>query len=637
MQTGLQLQPHIQEHSQAWGWNQISSTSRSHPQSLVINPQQARGWIPHPQSIVSISSPHSSSSRSIMMPPLPLHSNHQPTSQSINLPTHIMPSQSNFIKYTPKRKQNFSLVWNYFHTSEDHLQARCTICGAIYKRKNNTTTLLDHLRRSHRNIDLGKKSSSPGDNEKIVSCILKMICLDLQPFSIMKDVGFRSLMDLGFPGVPLPSRSTLSLTHLPILYNEIKKKVISLLLLAQDVHLTTDCWTSLAMQNYLTLTCHFIVNWRLFSLVLHTDIVTGGHGADNCSYIIRNVLEDFNIFAKSRTLTTDNASSMEKTAHNLNLTWVGCLSHTLNLCLKNPISATHYHKSTKATESLEYFELYINNAKHKVQQDVVTRWNSTLIMLKSIIPHQEAFEMDLFHREEGKYRHLIPPNRMWILATQLLDILDPFLYITEILAMQEYPTASLILPTIKRLINKLTTINPLYHPAIQEIGKKIHDELISRTAELPQDLFLAALLDPRFKKLEMISDTERRRTLCRAQNEMSALNVDPSLMNQVKESDRHSRFWNEPTQICENDEILRFLNDSPQCAVETNVLDWWKENQSKYSCLAILARRYLSIPSTSTPSECNWSTAGDVLTKKRSLIKSHRLNQILFLNKNMHI
>ena len=66
----------------------------------------------------------------------------------------------------------------------------------------------------------------------------------------------------------------------------------------------------------------------------------------------------------------------------------------------------------------------------------------------------------------------------------------------------------------------------------------------------------------------------------------------------------------------------------------TNVLNWWKENQKSYPNLFKLAKAYLHIPATSVPSERIFSLAGYIVRDRRSRILADNVNKAIFLKRN---
>lgn len=90
-----------------------------------------------------------------------------------------------------------------------------------------------------------------------------------------------------------------------------------------------------------------------------------------------------------------------------------------------------------------------------------------------------------------------------------------------------------------------------------------------------------------------------------------------------------------PFDIAE-EEVKRYKGADPLTLSE-KPLDWWKEHHCEYPLLAKLTKRYLCIPGTSVPSERVFSTAGDIITAQRSCLTSEHVDQLLFLQKNLHI
>jgi len=83
------------------------------------------------------------------------------------------------------------------------------------------------------------------------------------------------------------------------------------------------------------------------------------------------------------------------------------------------------------------------------------------------------------------------------------------------------------------------------------------------------------------------------------------------------------------------DEVARYLRQGnirqQQCP-----LAQWKANSSTYPRVAQVARRYLSAPSTSVPSERLFSSAGDLSDSRRRLLPEPA-EMLLFIKENIHL
>ena len=65
-----------------------------------------------------------------------------------------------------------------------------------------------------------------------------------------------------------------------------------------------------------------------------------------------------------------------------------------------------------------------------------------------------------------------------------------------------------------------------------------------------------------------------------------------------------------------------------------NPLDWWRQHETHLPRLARLAKKYLSVPSTSVPSERVFSKAGQLVSARRAKLNPKNVDMILFLNKH---
>lgn len=63
-------------------------------------------------------------------------------------------------------------------------------------------------------------------------------------------------------------------------------------------------------------------------------------------------------------------------------------------------------------------------------------------------------------------------------------------------------------------------------------------------------------------------------------------------------------------------------------------LEWWAHKEKQLPRLAKLARSYLAIPATSTPSERVFSLAGNTITRQRASLHPAHVDALIFLNAN---
>jgi hypothetical protein len=87
----------------------------------------------------------------------------------------------------------------------------------------------------------------------------RMICIDLQPYSVVSDKGFRAFVTSLEPRYKLPNRNTLSKEIIPNLYEQTKKDIKESIANSLNGNIlslavTTDGWTSLGNDSYISYT-----------------------------------------------------------------------------------------------------------------------------------------------------------------------------------------------------------------------------------------------------------------------------------------------------------------------------------------------------------------------------------------------
>ncbi|XP_058838274.1 zinc finger BED domain-containing protein 6-like [Topomyia yanbarensis] len=165
----------------------------------------------------------------------------------------------------------------------------------------------------HRPVPIAKSRS-------LDSQLLKMICKEYHPFSLVEDAEFKEFVRMLCPMYVLPSRKTLTNSLLPTLYNEALAKVKQELEEASAVSWTSDGWTNINNISFYALTAHFIdQRGSLKSYLLECSEFDDKHTGENIASWITKVLQSFNIDFKITAIVTDNASNMKSAASILNL------------------------------------------------------------------------------------------------------------------------------------------------------------------------------------------------------------------------------------------------------------------------------------------------------------------------------
>ncbi|CAG8667137.1 2215_t:CDS:2 [Cetraspora pellucida] len=173
------------------------------------------------------------------------------------------------------------------------------------------------------------------------------------------------------------------------------------------------------------------------------------------------------------------------------------------------------------------------------------------------------------------------------------------------------------------------------------------DELWSASNEMG---LKASILDPRaLKLLPFATIQEREKTEAQIRTELLLLEAQLNNSSNNEEIEKSSVILNEdpqdslsaelwgscliPDNIFTEDEFTRYMKE--QIAHKNqNPLIWWEDRRTSYPFLGQLARKYLSIPATSVPSERLFSDANIHISARRTRLDPHLVDKMLFLKRN---
>ncbi|XP_032411367.1 zinc finger BED domain-containing protein 1-like isoform X1 [Xiphophorus hellerii] len=313
----------------------------------------------------------------------------------------------------------------------------------------------------------------------------------------------------------------------------------------------------------------------------------------------------------------------------------------------------------------------MGTASHMLIQDVSTRWNSTFHMLCRLLEQRwpiTAALSDPALTPRGKHYLDLKPEH-WNIIEEISKALQPFEEATVFLSGQDYVTLS-ALPQLVQSLKKSIQTQVFETAPAQSYQAEVMAQITTRWEGLfmcqPQSsntVVLTAALDPRFKKLKflppdeafkiqsmvqtMVLDVKKKmRQKNSGENEVSTdaqdkpvehqQNTNTFFSNLLGSSESSTSDEEDEEQHLNQDvqkEVLMYFGEHTLSKRE-NPLLWWKSNAARYPTLSKLAKFFLCIPATSTPSEQLFSAAGNIASKRRASLSSQHVDMLTFLHSN---
>ena len=106
---------------------------------------------------------------------------------------------------------------------------------------------------------------------------------------------------------------------------------------------------------------------------------------------------------------------------------------------------------------------------------------------------------------------------------------------------------------------------------------------------------------------------------------------------QIKKSLK-SRSPSQTSASCERQKLADELDkryDVPCESEDINPCNWLASNQTRFLCIAMVIRQYLTIPATSVTSERLFSKCGLICSNRRAALSPQHMEQLVFLSHNL--
>ncbi|XP_046590098.1 E3 SUMO-protein ligase ZBED1-like [Neodiprion lecontei] len=275
-------------------------------------------------------------------------------------------------------------------------------------------------------------------------------------------------------------------------------------------------------------------------------------------------------------------------------------------------------------------------------------------MIGRVIEQRDAITSVLLDKEMTtavSMKKLLLSNDDWDYIADVKKILEPFDVATRIMSSESQSTIAMVRPTAHSIVKKFLQPKDDDSEEIHLLKDILEDELRTRFLKTTSVAVcgLACYLDPRYKDLRDESQPCRQKDKDALLEIISVENTHHEFQTSAKDQrEKDLEYLFDPERGLSGD-LERTLSFGNKTAIGKeidkydreltipkgdNPLLWWNSKRHKYPILATYARRYLVIPSSSTPSERVFSTAGNVISTKRSCLLPDNANLFIFLYQN---
>ena len=132
----------------------------------------------------------------------------------------------------------------------------------------------------------------------------------------------------------VPSEKTFRLNIIPEMAGKVRQKMKTAIELATAngsfFSLTTDIWSSLANDSYISITAHFLTGFQRQNVTLSVSLFNDSHTADKIGVKFMELIEQWGLEEqKIWMVLRDNAANMKKAFRDFGFDSFGCLAHTL--------------------------------------------------------------------------------------------------------------------------------------------------------------------------------------------------------------------------------------------------------------------------------------------------------------------
>ncbi|XP_070830824.1 E3 SUMO-protein ligase ZBED1-like [Chaetodon trifascialis] len=562
------------------------------------------------------------------------------------------PTEDGTTEFVAKKRTNGSIIWRYFgfkQSDEEQKDAFCRECKKLVpSNSSSTTNLFKHLQYHHKLLyqecarlrlagtptTTSKKTQQTTLQTSLPWClpyektsarwvsitesIAFHIAKDMTPTAIVEQPGFIRMLKTLDPRYNLPSHHFFARQELPRMYTRERVRLAADLATVGHYALTTDMWSSRTCEPYMCVTIHYIVEWEIKSACLQTTYFPQDHTGENIAEAFGDVTTTWMLNPNPVAITTDNGSNIVSAVQTKQWLRMQCFGHRLhlaighgmqnskitraiNVCKKNVAAFSYSYKKTRPIvltwQDIEVLEA-IQRALKPLQEFTDALSGEGYVTLSYVRPVLHLFNSKLLAPQEGD-GELANTIRHTILT-----------YLNE-----KYSE-----PSTSDLLDIASFVDPWFR------GTYVCNEKLAAVKERvifeAEELLAGAAPNQARPQSAAVPNQARPQSV----GEQSAM-ADPAAPVPKKRKTLASFFEQNitpSTAYAPREAIQNELSSYMQSVCldsKADPLQWWQDHEAAYPALSNLARKYLCVPATSSPSERIFSCSGNIVTCQRASLK----------------
>ncbi|CAM4672887.1 unnamed protein product [Leuciscus chuanchicus] len=470
--------------------------------------------------------------------------------------------------------------------------------------------------------------------ERVNDCHLaltKFIVKGLHPFATVESNCFREMCRALNPKYTPPSRSYLSDTLIPSWYGVEKANVISELKDVPKLAITSDGWTSLRQDHYLTVTVHYTSQGSVKQKILHTRAVYKSQTGEVVAEEISDILEEFEIDLSKIVAKIYKIASIDKWAARIRavVVWFKRSSMSKTVLTEKQqllaIQAAALDLRLRKTLSKDNLDRLKDEDFHKAEEFVQLMrilYTSTLCVsceknatCGQILPILQKLEEHFTVKDEDTMFVASIKEKVWENLSQRYQKDDIQAFLHEATAMEpRFKGRSVSDATWDRLRKKAVdgdTVTGGPTTGLEQTDTEHQQKEESSEGEGEEMEETIPPLHKTRSALEELFSEEDRKLRLTIQQDTSSLTLSERVDLEV--------------------ELYKSL---PPVPMAEDPVMWWWEKRAILPLLTNVATSYLCAQASSTPSERVFSTAGNTLSQERSRLLPEKANMLIFLQKN---